>query len=170
MIWLQVIVLLCLILIGYQDLRYRAVYWICFPVLGILLLFLKYIQVGAADSLRDLVFGLSFFALQLLLLWVYFSVKHRKLVNLTEAHLGWGDVLFLAVVPFYLSPVNYVFFYMGSLVLVLVYVAGSKWLTKPANPQIPLAGLQALILGMVLILSIYLPQVKLYNDGWFYGF
>lgn len=173
MVFLEIIVLICLVFICYQDFRFRTVYWICFPVLGALLLFLKYQKAGAEDSLWHSIIGLSFFALQLLLLWVYFSVKHKKPVDLTAAHLGLGDVLFLAILPFYLSPINYIAFYIGSLILVLAYVGGTKLLenpAKPINPQIPLAGLQAIILAAVVLLSIFLPQITLYNDAWFYGF
>ena len=174
MIALEIIVLFCLAFICYQDFRYRAVYWICFPLLGMLFLFLKYLQAGAADSLWHSIFGLSFFAVQLLLLWAYFSLMHKKLINLTDSYLGWGDVLFLAIVPFYLSPVNYIAFYMGSLVLVLLYVLVAKLIVSKvnqvANTQIPLAGLQAMILGAVLLLSIFLPQLKLYDDAWYTGF
>ncbi|MCD0487350.1 hypothetical protein LPB86_03860 [Pedobacter sp. MC2016-14] len=173
MLFLEIIVLFFLVFICYQDFRFRAVYWICFPVLGALLLFLKYQKAGAEDSLWHSIIGLSFFGLQLLLLWAYFSLKHKKPVDLTAAHLGWGDVLFLAILPFYLSPVNYIAFYMGSLVLVLLYVAGTRLMQqaeKPANPHIPLAGLQAIILAAVLLLSIFIPQIKLYNDAWLYGF
>jgi len=182
MFWLEVAVLACLAFICYQDFRYRAVYWISFPLLCLLLLWLKCWQAGTENAIWHPIFGQSFFSLQLLLLWVYFSVKHKRPVNLTAAHLGWGDVLFLAVIPFYLSPVNFIAFYMGSLVLVLLWVAATQmssnklWSLNLAghstteNLQIPLAGLQALMLGVIMILSLFLPQIKLYSDDWFYGF
>lgn len=169
MLLLQLFTLICLGFICYQDIRYRAVYWICFPVLCVLLFFLKENHSGIKDSLTDTVYGMLFFGAQLLLLWIYFSIKHKKSVNITRQYLGWGDILFLIVITFYLSPVNYILFYVGSLILVLIYTLTRQFLIQKDNPEIPLAGLQALLLGIALIFSLIQPHLQLYNDTWIYG-
>jgi hypothetical protein len=169
MLILQLLVLICLGFIFYQDLKYRAVYWICFPVLAGCLFFLKQREAGLADSLADSAWSISFFAVQLLLLWGYFSIKNKKAINLTSNYLGLGDVLFLIAVAFYLSPVSYILFYVGSLILVLIYTLLQRGLAKNSNPQIPLAGLQALLFAIALSVSLFKPTFNLYNDFWLYG-
>lgn len=170
MILLQLFILGCLGLICYQDMRYRAVYWICFPMLSVLFLFLKQNYVGIGDSLMDTGYSLLFFGVQLFLLWAYFALKNKKPVDLTKDYLGLGDILFLLAIAFYLSPVNYVLFYVASLIVVLIYTLVQQSILKKENLQIPLAGLQALMLGIVLIISIVHPGLKLYSDFWIYGF
>ncbi|WP_124582128.1 hypothetical protein [Pedobacter sp. KBW06] len=149
--------------------RYRAVYWICFPILAILLFGLKYSLTGLWDALTETGYGLLFLLIQLLFLWVYFSVKNRKVVNLTNDYLGWGDILFLIVITFYLSPGNYVLFYIGSLILVLLYSIGMGGLqAKKSNKHIPLAGLQAMLLALLMITDYFFKAFTLYSDGWIY--
>lgn len=168
MLFLQLIVLICLAFIFYQDMRYRAVYWICFPILSAFLFGLKYSQTGVVSGLTDAAYGLLFLLVQLLFLWIYFSVKHKRLLNITNDYLGWGDILFLAAIPFYLSPGNYVLFYVASLIVVLMYAIGS---TRSNNHKhIPLAGLQALLLGLLMIVDFFWPAITLYNDSWIYVF
>lgn len=169
MLLLQLFILACLSIICYQDMRYRAVYWICFPVLCTMLFFLKENHSGIKDSLMDTAYGMLFFGAQLLLLWVYFSLKNKKVVNITSRYLGLGDILFLIAITFYLSPVNYILFYVASLILVLIYTLTRQLFIKKDNPEIPLAGLQALLLGFCLVFSIVQPGLKLYTDVWIYG-
>jgi len=170
MLLLQLLIFISLGLICYQDMRYRAVYWICFPVLSVLLFFLKKEYAGFSIALTESCYGLLFIGAQVFLLWLYFSMKNKRLVNITRNYLGLGDILFLLAIAFYLSPVNYILFYVGSLIIVLLYTLTQHVLLKKVNPEIPLAGLQALILGVVLIFSIINPSLKLYTDSWIYGF
>jgi len=167
MVLLQILILVCLAFICYQDLLYRAVYWWCFPVLAILFGVLKYNILGIEQVLTDAAYGLLFLSGQLFVLWIYFSAKHKKLINITDNYLGWGDVLFLIAVPFYLSLVNYMLFYVLSLILVLLYaLTTAKLITN--NKHIPLAGLQAALLGVAMIIDFVVPNLALYDDNWMY--
>ena len=170
MLLIQFLILGCLSLIYYQDMRYRAVSWISFPLLGLLLFFQKQWYVGVIDSLVDCGYGLLFFAVQLFLLWAYFAIKNKKPIDITKEYLGLGDVLFLLAIAFYFSPVNYVLFYIGSLIIVLIYALLQQLWLKRENLQIPLAGLQALLFGLLFILSFVNPNLKLYSDFWIYGY
>lgn len=168
MIWLQIAILSGLAFIFYQDMKYRAVYWVCFPILAALLFVVKYQYTGIEQTLTDAGFTLSFLLIQFAILWGYFSLKHKKAVNLTKDYLGWGDVLFLITIVCYLSPANYVLFYVGSLILVLFYVITANLLNSKASPQIPLAGLQAALLGILMTVELCKPVIKLYDDSWIY--
>ena len=121
------------------------------------------------DLLTESVYDFLFIGIQLLLLWLYFSMKNKRFINITHQYLGLGDILFLMAITFYLSPVNYVLFYIGSLIVVLLYTLTQQVLLKKVNPQIPLAGLQALLLCFILVFSLINPSFKLYTDSWIYG-
>jgi len=164
----EILALMCLLFIGYQDLRYRAVYWICFPIVASLFLLIKTDKIGWYVSMQEAVFGLLFFALQFFLLWIYFSVKEKKRVALTSGYLGWGDVLFLVAVSFYFSPFNYIIFYVLSMVLVLIYAIITRLVQSKKHLEIPLAGLQALMLSILIILTFFYPNLIPYDDTWIY--
>jgi len=167
MILLQVVVMFSLAFICYQDLMYRAVYWLCFPVLAILMFIIKYKFSGMEETLTHAGYSLVFLIFQLLVLWVYFSIKQKKAINLTGDYLGWGDILFLAAITFYLSPANYVVFYVVSLVVVLMYMLMAAQLTSSKkNLNIPLAGLQAALLCLLILVDEFSPKFMLYDDSW----
>lgn len=169
MILLQIVIMLCLAFICYQDLVYRAVYWVCFPILSIIMFMLKFNLSGWQEGLSHAGYGLAFLLIQLFILWIYFSVKNRKAINLTDEYLGWGDVLFLITIAFYLSPVNYIIFYVVSLIIVLLHtIIGATLSSKERNPHIPLAGLQAALLALVMLVDFISTKFKLYDDSWLF--
>ena len=168
MIASKLIALLCLGAIFYFDLRFRAVYWIVFPILSISFALMKKMQVGTYITLVDAGYDLFFLSVQLFFLWVYFSLKDKNCYNIVNRKLGLGDILFLVSVVFYLSPLNYVGFYITSLILTLCYV-GVVNLLKKNVVEIPLAGLQAICLAILLISEWCFTHFSLYQDVWAYN-
>jgi hypothetical protein len=169
MILLQIMVIFCLGFIFYQDLLYRAVYWLCFLVLAILMFSLKYKLCGLGKALVHTGYGLSFLTFQLFILWIYFSIKRKKVISVTGDYLGWGDILFLVAIAFYLSPGNYIVFYVVSLIVVLIYTLTATLLSnKERNPHIPLAGLQAALLCLLMAVDEFSSKFMLYDDSWLF--
>lgn len=163
--WVKVSIVFCLLVLFYQDMRYRLVYAMLFPVLMVLYLFYAYQHNFWTDVLSRIALNFSFLFIQFLLLILYFSLKSRKWVCLTQDYLGWGDILFLASLAFYLSPLNYLLFYVLSLFLILVYsliLSGGR----ATNARIPLAGLQALLFLLVLLLEWQSHLFSLQSDQW----
>lgn len=169
MVVLQLIVLLSLAFIFYQDMRYRAVYWFCFPVLAIFLGVLKFNHTSFSMFVTDVGYGVLFLILQLTLLSAYFSIKNRSLINITRSHLGWGDILFLIALTFYFSPINFVLFYVLSLITVLIFVIVKTVIGEVEGIRhIPLAGLQAALFGLLLVSQVFFKDMSFYDDQWFY--
>ncbi|MXV15759.1 hypothetical protein [Hufsiella ginkgonis] len=140
-IWLTV----CLLFIFIQDLRSRAVYWLLFPVLLALLLTDAYRGQTTGTLLFNISVNLSFVSIQLLVLSAWFSYREKKWVWITDGYLGWGDILFLVCVAFYFPPVNYVVYYMASLVVTLA--VSLPFLAKSGGSwKVPLAGIQSILL------------------------
>lgn len=169
MVALQLIILVIMAFILYQDISYRAVYWLCFPIIAILLGILKVNQTDFSEFLTDIAYGMLFLLFQLVLLSCYFSIKNKSWTNITKAHLGWGDILFLGAITFYFSPVNFVLFYIISLILVLLFVIVQTTLVKKeTDKHIPLAGLQAGLLGLMMIFSLFVKGISFVDDQWIY--
>ncbi len=169
MIFIYIVLIFCLAFICYQDLKYRAVYWFCFPVLAAIMFTLKFKLTGSLEALTQAAYGIAFLVVQLAILWIYFSLKKRSIINLTNDYLGWGDVLFLAAITCYLSPINFIIFYVVSLIAVLLYTLIATLLSdKSRNPHIPLAGLQAALLAPLMVFDFVYPNLMLYDDTWLY--
>lgn len=136
--------------VTYEDLRYRAVSWWCFPVLFLLLSFDACQNSHWQAWFQMLLINIGFVSIQLALVSLYFSVKHRKLVLLTNGFLGWGDVLFFFCFCGAMTTLFFVAFYITSLIGSLLLAA---FISPIRKNGIPLAGLQALFLMPVLVYS-----------------
>jgi hypothetical protein len=145
----------------YEDLRYRAVTWWCFPVLFLLLSVDAWQNSHWKAWFQMLLINIGFVSIQLALVSLYFSAKHRKWVLLTNGFLGLGDVLFFLcfcgamVTPFFV--VFYIVSLIGSLFLAILIPSIRK-------NGIPLAGLQALFLILVLVYS-YVQGFSLMDES-----
>jgi hypothetical protein len=107
-----------------------------------------------------------FLIIQLLLVSVYFSVKNNKWTPIYQSLLGAGDILFLMSIGVYFSVLNYLFFYIVSLIVVLLLWVPINLFVIKQKTTIPLAGLQALCFGLFLIADWGLKWFNLTDDTW----
>jgi len=164
---IRILVLVILLAVFIQDLKSRSVYWFLFPVLVIPFFAISLLQRRSfAEILQPAWMILSFLAIQLLLVSAYFSIKNRHWVNITKELLGWGDILLLLSIAFYLSVLNFLFFYLASLVLSLMSWLTWKLVSARENKQIPLAGFQAIGLAVFLMSDWYCLHFNATDDTW----
>ncbi|MBB5440952.1 Flp pilus assembly protein protease CpaA [Pedobacter sp. AK017] len=147
-ILIRLLLLLILLVMGIQDMKFRAISWYLFPVLAIVLLLLN-----PSLSLQNCLLNIGFVAFVLVLLTAWFSLKQGSMVNLTRRHLGMGDILFLLCLALFFSPVDFFLFYLFSLLLICMGTGAYLLLRRPANFTIPLAGLQGFVLILLLLAS-----------------
>jgi hypothetical protein len=164
---LKTLIAAVLLVIFLQDLKSRAVYWFLFPSLVILLAYLRFQHSFSwPDWEKSVSINIGFIALQLLFLTLYFSVRNKKLINITNELLGLGDILFLLSISFYLSVLNFLFFYIISLIGALLIWLTWQSLSTKKNKYIPLAGFQSLIFMLFLACDWWLRSFDLTNDTW----
>ena len=167
MLLVKLLILGTLWVIVLQDLRSRSVYWLAFPVLIGLLLIFRYQSGYTLRSLTSpLIVNVAFLVLQFGLLTAYFSLKNKKLINVTAELLGWGDLLFLLSISVYLSALNFLVFYILSLVLILTGWLAWQFFSKNKSQTVPLAGLQALLLTGALAAGWWVTGFNLADDTW----
>jgi hypothetical protein len=167
----------CLVGIAYQDFVSRRVSWIFFPLLAVAGMLHTF---EGLHSWRQSLFyagcNAAFLAIQLTVLMGYFFVrgkmvggrgirKVRGFRHVIDHQIGLGDILFLVAACFFFSPVNFISFYVYSLLLSLAIAMGWMLVKRGGGWSIPLAGLQAVFLllsfggGMVL-------HYSLLSDHW----
>ncbi len=144
---IDLILVLFLGVVSYQDFKHKAISWVLIPILFILqsVLAVRAVKIESAAFFFLVNFG--FISLQLVCLTIYFSIKNRKFTNIVNSYLGIGDILFFFVLCPAFSPINFILFYLGSLILILIGFIFYTSLKKEANKEIPLAG--AMALGLI---------------------
>lgn len=163
MIYLKIIILLILIVIIYQDFRYLEVSWILFPVMLISSVWFILYEINLKTLFLNTGINLCFLCLLLGFVTAYIFIKEKKITKLPE-YLGMGDIIFLVIVSILLSPVNYIIFNIFSYLLILLTYSllGSF---RKKSVRIPLAGLQAAFLFILILLSTFISDFSLINDN-----
>ena len=81
--------------------------------------------------------------------------------------IGWGDILFMVTVAFYLSILNFLLFYVvGLIASLLAWVSWQAIDKSNEDRHIPLAGLLAGALSVILVICWWLYKINLTNDEW----
>lgn len=120
--------------IAYQDFKQRAISWY-WPVLLFAVSAFSGWNLYGAEMLKNVVFNLVFLVILFSTVTIYFSLKAKKITNIFDVFIGWGDVVFLlALVPFF-HPLDFVLFYTFSTILALVAALVLK------GKEIPYAGI-----------------------------
>ena len=167
MLAIQISILVVLLILFAQDLTGRLVYWVLFPILTALFITIRFMRHQPLwEMLQPIGINVVFITLQLLLVSLYFCIKEKRWVNITDSLFNWGDILFLFTVAFYLSVLNFLAFYIGSLLVVITMWQTLQAITKKERKQIPLAGLQALIFSVILATAWWIKPIDLTGDDW----
>lgn len=142
-----------LLVICYQDLRYRAVMWILFPLLAGICFWYNYGQTDWTAILLNVLFVLFLLAG----LTAYISVKRKQLTAIWNGFFSWGDILFiLAITPLF-EPIHYIYFFtFGTLITLLIHLSVMRF---TSDKTIPYAGYLSLV---SILYVIFTPQVHLF--------
>jgi hypothetical protein len=149
-----IILCLCLFLLSYQDFKERAVNLYLLLVTGILIAIHSFFSEPGKLIFLYTIINVSFLVLDLVILWIYFSVKNKKGISLTKHYLGWGDILFLSFLCIAFNPVFYILFLLATC-LISIVLYGIKHLKKTEKTTIPFAGILAIGYAVVLIFEIF---------------
>lgn len=165
-ITIELILILLLTWISVEDYTFRAVSWFLYPLLAFASAGYSLQHVNWQQWLSYAGFNLFFVAAQMAFLTIYFSVKDAKLVNVSRHLIGWGDIFFFLATGLLFAPVNYCIFYVGSLTLAVL----CGLISASIHRGVPLAGIQATALAVLLIFSVVHSVVDLTDDSWLAGY
>ena len=141
--------ILILTLMTYQDIKYRAITWYAFPLLAVSLFVLN-----KNLTTIEVIINIGFVAFNYISATLMVSIRHGRLINLLNAHIGPGDILLLVSVAFYFTPIDFFAFYLSSLLLIALGAGVYSRLQKPKHFTVPLAGLQSAFLGCLILMSL----------------
>lgn len=159
---LNIIIVLLLITLIYQDFKYRSVWWLIFPILIISQSFLSYLLIGWEELCWNTSVNLMLLALQFLVLTLYFSFRNAKWTNIINKYIGIGDVFFFIFLSLAFSPFNFLlFFVLSLLIMLLTYSLTIKKNLK--KYKIPLLGGMAIIYLLTLCVE-YLSGYNKFDD------
>ncbi|RZL20276.1 MAG: hypothetical protein EOO89_00735 [Pedobacter sp.] len=143
---------ICMLTIFIEDLKYRAVHWWLFPLLLASCWYMAS-EHDLQQPINNLLWNTIFLASQFLLLTIYFSLKRGQLTSVFKGLFGIGDLFFLLSIAVYFSFLNYLLFYVASLLLIVCFELFWRINAKNQERQVPLAGYQSLLMVILLFLE-----------------
>lgn len=149
--------------IAYQDFRFRAISIWTLPLMAILTIFINIHVITPTVLLTNTLVNLLVFAVQLGAVTLYFSIRHKKVMNIVNRYLGLGDIFFISVMAIMFSPVQFIVFLVFGLIVVGVSYAVMRLLMTNISSAIPLAG------GLSVMLSLLWGAKLCFNIGQVYA-
>jgi hypothetical protein len=137
-----------------QDFRFRAVHWILFPLLLILLVADSLFVSKIENYLDSISINLLVIVLQGLILIAYYKLKGTPFINFIRERIGLGDLLFVIVMAFAFSWSTFLFYYIAGLLFTLITWIVLRNLIRTKSQLVPLAGLLALFMILIMIADI----------------
>lgn len=164
----SVLVLLC---IAVQDFRTRSISAWLLPAIVITLLLA---MSGAAEwklwLYRNSVINLALLFMQFGCLWLFVSARNKKWTNIINTQIGTGDVLLLACLAPFFSPVNFFVLYTFSIVFALTVTLLLNAGRARKSDDVPFAGFIAVPLIVLCALRTVFPaDVSFCSDEWVYA-
>lgn len=159
-------ILACVPLVGviFQDFKSRQIYWFWPPLLFAVFFMESYQRLSFNELLQNIGINSLFIVVNLLMVSLYFSAKERKWINIFKQHFGWGDFLFLLAITPIFSPLNFVLFFVISLILIGLLHAILITFGQLVITTVPLAGWLSVLLVIALLLNAFLFNINPLND------
>lgn len=161
----DIIIITFLLILAYQDFRYKAVSWILLAGIILPVIFKALYSIDASDLAINFMINLLFITIQLTLLTFYFSVKSKRITYIINYYIGIGDVLMLILLCLVFSPVNFILFTIISMLLILI-LFGIRTLLGNKEKLIPLAGCLSFFLVCILVAKNFILDIDLYDDSY----
>lgn len=158
------ILTLLLGIVIFQDFKSKEISWVLIPLLFIGFVVYALCKINFQELISYFFINFLIVAINLLGVTVIISLKEQKITNILKSHLGLGDVLFFIIITLVFSPFNFVFFYLGSILLITILSVFYLFFNKEKKTLIPLAGAMSLFLIVVLTIAEFGNSFHLYQD------
>ena len=145
---IDLLLFLCYGWITWQDFKTREVYLISFILLGGLLA-IRFIFTKIPD-IELVLANCAILGIILSMLVFYYLIRYGlKFLERLKSGMGFGDILMIPVLITCFSPFNFILFLVVSLMISLIY-----WTFNQMEATVPLAGIQALLLNLIIIMEL----------------
>lgn len=158
LIILKIVLILCLCVIVYQDIKERTVSLWLLLVTIFLIGFLHYQHSVPAQFLPTILLNI---AIVLIIIFILFLYAKFKLKLTLQDTFGFGDLLFFIAIAVGFTTTTFVVLFSFSLFFSLILFLVVK--KKLKHKTVPLAGLQALFFSLIFLLNWAFNFINIYQ-------
>ena len=142
----KIILIMCLLMVFYQDMKERMVYWFLFPIIAICSGILLYNNMLTEVFKTTVMINLVFVVFLITVVFAYSKLKLKTSITQT---FGLGDMLLFFALAFTFSSVSFLILFVFGLIFSLVLHLFLK--NKSSHQNVPLAGYLSLFFAIVYI-------------------
>lgn len=146
MLFIQIILIVIFLLIFYQDIKDRQVYWFLFPIVAILTGILSYMNIYQDFYLISIGINMTFVAFLISIVFLYSKYKLKTEMGNT---FGLGDLLLFIALAFTFASVSFIILFVFGLIFSLILHLLLK--NKSKLKSVPLAGYMSLFFSVAYI-------------------
>ncbi len=159
MLLLKLLVILCFIVIFYQDNKTRMVYWFLYPLVGIGAFFIQVFYNSYIITLLNSLLNIITMSIIILISYLYSKFIMKK--EFINGSIGIGDILLFIFLCFTFSSIAFIILMAFSLIFSLLLHQIAK--QKKNNLTVPLAGYISLFFAAIYIVSFFITPSYLYS-------
>jgi len=174
--FLKIIICISLFAMTFQDLKYRAISWYYFAIILISIIIIQSSSINdETNFILNVICNIGFVTLLFLILLVLYNPIKKPFADFFNEYSGIGDWLLFLILSFAFDTVSFVFYMTIGFILSLFTHLILRILIKNYSKTVPLAGLMSCLLGLILLISIIIPDVinfeifDIYSFNMFYG-
>lgn len=158
MLVLKLLLILAFGMLAYQDIKDRAVSWVLFPAITLLLITLYAKYTTTEQYLMAALVNVLVVSMIVVILWLYTRFIARK--SFLNVSFGLGDLLFFYAFALGFPSLTFIVLFASSLLfsMLVFLLAGNRFKMK----TIPLAGLMGMFLIGVLLVSLLPSSIPIY--------
>ena len=156
--------ILVLGIIVFQDAKYRAISWYLIPILLVLFSTQGIQKLSLEEWIVYFTTNVILLAINLFGVFAIISLREKRITNIINSYIGLGDILFFVVLAGAFSPMNFLIFYIGSVLISCIALLIWKQIKNNTELLFPLAGIISALLIPVLVLSQLYKSIDLFND------
>lgn len=141
---LKLVLITSFLVVFWQDVKSREVFWFLFPIIGICCGLLYYLNTITEWFLITIFMNVIFVSILLLVIYLYTKIKLKAAF---KASIGSGDILLFVALSFSFSSISFITCFMLSLCFSLAFHLLLK--KRDAFKTVPLAGYMSLFFALV---------------------
>lgn len=154
-----ILLITLLLIIFYQDVRYRAVMWFLFPLLAGGCIWYNYDHLEWTTVLYNGLFVLFL----LTSLTIYVSIRNKAFTAIWKGFFSWGDIFFIIAVTPLFETIQYIYFFtFGTILTLVIHLFFAR---GEGRKTIPYAGYLSLVSVAYLVFTEQINHFFLFLNG-----
>ena len=155
----NILLIIILLFITIQDIKHRAIHSVL-PVVLFIMALTRFIYLE--HNINELLMTVGFLFLVMLGLFLYFSIKSKKIINPINSVIGIGDIVFfIAIIPLFFSTTYILFFITGMFFSIACHLI----FNKRKELHVPLAGYLSIYLLIFITINTLTTKELFYTHN-----